>query len=251
MKRFSTSFLPTFIAGLCFFIGLEINAQPLFQPMFASSTGITFENTLPETPELNIITYEYFYNGGGVGAGDFNKDGLIDLFFSSNIQQNKLFLNIGNFQFEDITKKAGIQNPPGWSTGVSVADVNGDGWLDIYVCRSGNLPPEKRKNLLYINNKDLTFTEKAAEFGLDDSGHSTMAAFFDMDHDGDLDAYILNHNIKQFRNFDAAFLKNLFCFVKENTRWGRTSFATIASAKDSEWFANFPNATAVVYKADL
>jgi len=208
MKRFSTSILPTFIAGLCFFIGLEINAQPLFQPMFASSTGITFENTLPETPELNIITYEYFYNGGGVGAGDFNKDGLIDLFFSSNIQQNKLFLNIGNFQFEDITKKAGIQNPPGWSTGVSVADVNGDGWLDIYVCRSGNLPPEKRKNLLYINNKDLTFTEKAAEFGLDDSGHSTMAAFFDMDHDGDLDAYILNHNIKQFRNFDAAFLKN-------------------------------------------
>lgn len=145
MKRFSTSFLPTFKAGLCFFIGLEINAQPLFQPMLASSTGLTFENTLPETPELNIITYEYFYNGGGVGAGDFNKDGLIDLFFSSNIQQNKLFLNIGNFQFEDITKKAGIQNLPGWSTGVSVADVNGDGWLDIYVCRSGNLPLKKEK----------------------------------------------------------------------------------------------------------
>lgn len=208
MKRSTLSFQIILSAACCFPAFFSMKAQTLFQPMSSSSTGITFENTLPETPELNIITYEYFYNGGGVGTGDFNKDGLIDLFFSANIQQNKLYLNKGNFQFEDITKKAGIHAPSGWSTGVSVADINGDGWLDIYVCRSGNLPPQKRKNLLYINNKDLTFTERAADFGLDDSGHTTMAAFFDMDHDGDLDAYLLNHNIKQFRNFDAAFLKN-------------------------------------------
>ena len=208
MKRFSMSFPLPFILGLSFFMGESGNAQSLFQAMPSSSTGIAFENTLPETPALNIITYEYFYNGGGVGVGDFNKDGLIDIFFSSNISQHKLYLNKGNFQFEDITKKAGILPNTGWATGVSVADVNGDGWLDIYLCQSGNLPPEKRKNLLYINNKDLTFTEKASEVGLADSGHTTMAAFFDLDKDGDLDAYILNHNIKQFRNFDAAFLKN-------------------------------------------
>jgi hypothetical protein len=208
MKRFSMSFKLTLICGFTLFIDKSGFAQSLFQAMPASTTGITFENTLPETPALNIITYEYFYNGGGVGVGDFNKDGLIDIFFSANIQQHKLYLNKGNFQFEDISKKAGILPNTGWSTGVSVADVNGDGWLDIYLCQSGNLPPEKRKNLLYINNKDLTFTEMASEMGLADPGHTTMAAFFDMDKDGDLDAYILNHNIKQFRNFDAAFLKN-------------------------------------------
>jgi enediyne biosynthesis protein E4 len=208
MKRFSIFLSLLLSLGFSFLMNQEINAQSLFQAMPSSSTGITFENTLPETPALNIITYEYFYNGGGVGVGDFNKDGLIDIFFSSNISQHKLYLNKGNFQFEDITKKAGILPNAGWATGVSVADVNGDGWLDIYLCQSGNLPPEKRKNLLYINNKDLTFTEMAVEVGLADAGHTTMAAFFDMDKDGDLDAYILNHNIKQFRNFDAAFLKN-------------------------------------------
>lgn len=208
MKRIIKKHLLLSIFGISCFYQIEILAQSLFQPMLPISTGIDFQNKLPETPELNIITYEYFYNGGGVGAGDFNNDGLIDIFFSSNLSQNKLFLNKGNFKFEDITLKAGIQVSPGWSTGVSVADVNGDGWLDIYLCRSGDFLPAKRKNLLFINNGNLTFTEKSAEFGLDDSGHSTMAAFFDMDLDGDLDAYILNHNIKQFRNFDAAFVKN-------------------------------------------
>ncbi len=201
-------FFPLSVLYVALCAGAKIQAQPLFQSMPAASTGITFENTLPETPELNIITYEYFYNGGGVGAGDFNKDGWIDLYFTSNLGPNKLFVNRGGFRFEDITKKAGVEGSRGWNTGVSVADVNGDGWLDIYVCRSGEVAPEKRKNLLFINNGDLTFTEKAAEMGLDDSGHSTMAAFFDMDRDGDLDAYVLNHNIKQFRNFDAAFVKN-------------------------------------------
>lgn len=183
-------------------------AQPLFTALPVSATGITFQNTLPETPALNIITYEYYYNGGGAGAGDFNNDGLTDLYFTSNIGPNKLYLNKGGFQFEDISKKAGVEGKKGWTTGVSVADVNGDGWLDIYVCYSGNLAPDKRRNQLFINNGDGTFTDKAAEMGLDDPGHSTMAAFFDMDRDGDLDAYILNHNVKQFRNFDAAFMKS-------------------------------------------
>jgi len=185
-------YLPKYFVPLILYVALctgsKIQAQPLFQPMPATATGIAFENTLPETPELNIITYEYFYNGGGVGAGDFNKDGRIDLYFTSNLGPNKLFINRGNFRFEDISKKAGVEGSRGWNTGVSVADVNGDGWLDIYVCRSGDTTPDKRKNLLFINNGDLTFTEKAAEMGLDDPGHSTMAAFFDMDRDGDLDA---------------------------------------------------------------
>ena len=181
----------------------------MFEAQLPAVTGITFENTLPETPELNIITYEYFYNGGGVGAGDFNNDGLIDLYFTSNLAPNKLYLNKGGFRFEDVTKKAGVGGNKGWKTGVSVADVNGDGWLDIYVCYSGATDPEKRKNQLFINNTNGTFTDRATEFGLDDNGYTTMAAFFDMDRDGDLDAYVLNHNVKQFRNFDAAFVKNM------------------------------------------
>lgn len=208
MKRFS---IPPLLCTLSFLFSCcarQVQAQPLFQALPPSQTGIAFENALPETPERNIITYEYFYNGGGVGAGDFNNDGLTDLYFTSNMGSNKLYLNKGGFQFEDITKKAGVAGSKGWTTGVSVADVNGDGWLDIYVCYSGDTPPEKRRNQLFINNGDLTFTDKAAEMGLDDPGHTTMAAFFDMDLDGDLDAYVLNHNVKQFRNFDAAFMKN-------------------------------------------
>ena len=202
----------TFLQGIALYLALTCadkgNAQTLFSSLSPAQTGISFENTLPETPDLNIITYEYYYNGGGVGAGDFNNDGLPDLYFTSNVGSNKLYLNKGGFQFEDITKKSGTEGVKGWKTGVSVADVNGDGWLDIYVCYSGNLAPEKRRNQLFINNGDLTFTERAAELGLDDPGHTTMAVFFDMDRDGDLDAYILNHNVKQFRNFDAAFVKN-------------------------------------------
>jgi len=182
--------------------------DPLFEAVTSGQTGITFANQLPETPDLNIITYEYFYNGGGVGAGDFNNDGLVDLYFSANTHPGRLYLNRGNFQFEDITDKAGLHHFSGWTTGVSLADVNGDGWLDIYLCRSGNHPPEKRRNLLFLNNGNLTFTEKAASLGLADAGYSTMASFFDMDRDGDLDAYVLNHNVKQFRNFDAAYVKN-------------------------------------------
>ena len=186
-----------------------IIAQPLFKSMPAAETGIAFENTLKETPETNIITYEYYYNGGGVAAGDFNNDGLIDLYFTANLADNKLYLNKGNFTFQDITKSAGVTGRKGWKTGVSVADVNNDGFLDIYVCYSGDVPAQHRHNQLFINNGNLTFTDKAKVLGIDDAGHTTHAAFFDMDRDGDLDLFVLNHNIKQFRNFNAAFVKKM------------------------------------------
>ncbi|MBP6445845.1 MAG: VCBS repeat-containing protein [Saprospiraceae bacterium] len=185
------------------------HGQKMFTTLSAAESGITFENTLPETPEANIITYEYFYNGGGVAAGDFNNDGLVDIYFTANLAENKLFLNLGNFKFKDITKSSGAGGKKGWKTGVSVADVNGDGFLDIYVCYSGDVDPQHRHNQLFINNGNLTFTDKAAPMGVDDSGHTTHAVFFDMDRDGDLDLYVLNHNIKNLRNFDAAFVKKM------------------------------------------
>jgi hypothetical protein len=187
----------------------HIEGQKSFTTLTPAQSGIIFENTLPETPDANIITYEYFYNGGGVAAGDFNNDGLGDLYFTANLAENKLFLNLGNFKFKDITKSSGAGGKRGWKTGVSVADVNGDGFLDIYVCYSGDVDPQHRHNQLFINNGNLTFTDKSAQMGVNDSGHTTHAAFFDMDRDGDLDLYVLNHNIKNLRNFDAAFVKKM------------------------------------------
>lgn len=181
----------------------------LFTKQPSSQTGILFRNMLPETAELNIITYEYFFNGGGVAAGDFNNDGLIDLFFTSNIMPNKLYLNKGNWTFEDITRTSGAGGRRGWKTGASVADVNGDGLLDIYVCYSGNTDSSFRANQMLINNGDLTFTDKAKEMGVDDLGYSTQAAFFDYDRDGDLDLYVMNHNNRSLRNFDAAYVKKM------------------------------------------
>ncbi len=183
--------------------------QHLFEEILPKQSGIHFYNLLKESPETNIITYEYYYNGGGVAAGDFNNDGLVDLYFTANLESNKLFLNKGNFSFEDITKKANVGGRKGWKTGVSVADVNGDGWLDIYVCYSGDVDPKHRQNQLFINNGDLSFSEEAKKYNIADEGHTTHAAFFDMDRDGDLDLYVLNHNVKQFRNFDAAFVKSM------------------------------------------
>ncbi|MEO8795905.1 MAG: VCBS repeat-containing protein [Daejeonella sp.] len=198
-----------FLCAPVLFPFFAFSQQPLFSSVTSAQTGIHFQNKLTESPEHNIITYEYFYNGGGVAAGDFNNDGLIDLFFSSNQQAPKLYLNKGNWKFEDITRKAGVSGKPGWKTGVSIADVNGDGFLDIYLCYSGDVAPEERSNQLFINNKNLTFTDKAEEMGVADKGYSTNAAFFDYDRDGDLDLYVLNHNIKNLRNFDAAFVKKM------------------------------------------
>ena len=190
----------------CIVVGGMLFAQekPLFESLSPSKTGITFKNMLKETPTSNVLTYEYFFNGGGSAVGDINNDGLDDIYFTANMNSNKLYLNQGNFKFSDITKTAGVACLDGWKTGVTMADVNGDGWLDIYVCYSGKGDPNKRRNKLFINNGNLTFTDKAKEFGLDDPGYATHASFFDFDRDGDLDMYQLNHNVVVIREFQFA-----------------------------------------------
>src|SRR5436190_20766539 len=146
--------------------------QTLFELLDAGKTNIDFVNKLSYDENFNIFTYRNFYNGGGVATGDVNNDGLPDIFFTANMLPNKLYLNRGNFQFEDITEKAGIGKKGKWSTGVSMADVNGDGLLDLYVCNSGDIEGDHRENELYINNGvtngKVTFTERAHEYGLDE-----------------------------------------------------------------------------------
>jgi hypothetical protein len=196
-----------FIVGHLVSCGEKDSESLLFTLMEDSHTGITFSNDLTETDSLNMIEYLYFNNGGGVAAGDINNDGLVDLFFSASQLPNKLYLNKGEFVFEDISDHAGVEGKGDWSTGVTMADVNGDGWLDIYVCQVGDYKGLKGKNQLFINKGDLTFTDKAAEFGLDFSGFSTQAAFFDYDLDGDLDLYLLNHSVHGSRNYGTSFLR--------------------------------------------
>jgi enediyne biosynthesis protein E4 len=174
--------------------------KTLFDLVPASKSGIGFENNLIESEQLNIIEYLYFYNGGGVAIGDINNDGLGDIYFSSNQGSSKLYLNKGNFQFEDITDKAGVVGKGNWKTGVTMADVNGDGLLDIYVCAVGKYKSFDGFNQSFINNGDLTFTERAKEYGLYFQGFSTQASFFDYDLDGDLDMYLLNHSVHSQRS---------------------------------------------------
>ncbi len=168
----------------------------LFTLLKSEDTGVDFVNEVIDGEKFNILTYRNFYNGGGVAIGDINNDSLPDLYFTANQHKNKLYLNKGNFVFEDITEKAGVGGEMAWSTGVTMADVNADGLLDIYVCNSGDVDGADRKNELFINNGDLTFTEKAKSYKLDNEGYSTHAAFFDYDLDGDLDCYILNNSFK-------------------------------------------------------
>ena len=170
----------------------------LFTQLNESKTGINFKNTLFEDGPLNVANYIYFYNGGGVAIGDINNDGLQDIFFTGNMVHNRLFLNKGNFKFEDITDKSGVAALQGWCTGATMADINGDGKLDIYVCRSADIHTSLRRNLLFINNGDLTFSEEAEKYGLADTGYSTQAAFFDYDKDGDLDCFIINHSLQKY-----------------------------------------------------
>ncbi len=176
--------------------------NPQFQLLTPNQTNINFQNKLTEGLNTNVLMYEYFYNGGGVATGDFNGDGLIDVYFTSNMEENKLYLNKGNLQFEDITQIAKAGGRPGpWKTGVTHADVNGDGKLDLYICYSGTLPAEKRQNQLFINtgnnaNNIPIFEEKAAEYGLNSPAFSNQGYFFDYDRDGDLDMLLLNHSPK-------------------------------------------------------
>ncbi len=173
--------------------------ETLFQSLPADSTRIAFTNKVTDSQDFNIFNYRNFYNGGGVAIGDVNNDGLADVFLTSNMEENKLYLNRGNWKFEDITAQAGVAGKRAWSTGVTFADVNGDGWQDIYVCNAGIRKGDDRSNELFISNGKgpdgtVTFTEKAEAYGLADKGFSTHAAFLDYDRDGDLDMYLLNNS---------------------------------------------------------
>ncbi|HBT09981.1 MAG TPA: hypothetical protein DEB18_11055, partial [Leeuwenhoekiella sp.] len=170
----------------------ETEAFQLFNRIPSDSSGVNFINEIEENDRFNMVDFFYVYNGGGVSVGDLNNDGLPDLFFTGNRVDDVLYINQGNLKFKKI-KQAVAEAESGWSTGVTMVDINHDGFLDIYVCRSGNYPKEQRKNLLFINQGDLTFKEAAEVYGLADTGYATQAAFFDYDKDGDLDMYLLNH----------------------------------------------------------
>jgi len=173
----------------------------LFRLLPSSETGIHFNNRVKDTKEFNIFKYRNFYNGGGVAIGDVNHDGKPDIFFTSNQHENQLYINKGDWKFEEVAAKSGLTSTHHWHTGVTMVDINGDGWLDIYVCNGGDIPGDDRANELYINQRNGQFKEEAHAYGLDDHGMSTQAVFFDYDHDGDLDCFILNNSNKSVESF--------------------------------------------------
>lgn len=180
----------------CFFMLFSCKNKPAAPVMFelVQDAGIDFSNDINNTKDFNVLTYRNFYNGGGVAIADINNDSLPDIFLTSNQGENKLYLNKGNFKFEDISKKAGLIHAGKWATGVVMADINADGFLDIYVCYAGYQKGISQENELYINNRNLTFKESAKQYGLNDSGYTTHASFFDYDIDGDLDCFIINNS---------------------------------------------------------
>ena len=180
----------------------EKNEPTLFTTISSEQSGITFANNLTFDKDFNIYTYRNYYNGGGVAIADINNDGLLDVYLTGNMSPNKLYLNKGDFKFEDITDKAGVAGTKAWSTGVSMADVNGDGFVDIYVCNSGDIKGDNKQNELFVNNGDGTFSEKGEEYGIADKGYTTHAAFFDYDKDEDLDLYILNNSYQAIGSFN-------------------------------------------------
>ncbi|MFA6087356.1 FG-GAP-like repeat-containing protein [Mucilaginibacter sp.] len=186
--------------------------NPLFSIQANNELGINFTNKLNEQDKTNVFTFRNYYNGGGVAIGDINNDGLNDIYLTSNQVGNQLYLNKGNWKFDDITDKAGVKGTKYWSTGVTMVDINGDGWLDIYVCHSGNII-DRKGNELFINQKNGTFKEEAEKYGLVDNGLSTQSIFFDYDNDGDLDCFILNNSFRPIGSFD--FSKNLRSVVDE------------------------------------
>ncbi|WP_240410173.1 CRTAC1 family protein, partial [Flavisolibacter nicotianae] len=182
-------------------------SAPLFSQL--ENTGITFRNDVKDSKEDNGFLFRNFYNGGGVATGDINNDGLPDIMLTSNQGENKLYLNRGNFHFEDISQKAGLKQEGYWNTGVTMVDVNADGWLDIYVCSSGHVNDGHRKNKLYINQHNNTFIEEGAKYGLDISGFCTQAAFFDYDMDGDLDCFVINNSPIPFSSLNYANMRDV------------------------------------------
>jgi len=199
MKNSVSILLLLFLLVSCKNDGKKV--ESLFTLLPPSVTDIDFKNKLTETEQSNIIEYLYFNNGAGVAAGDINNDGLVDLYFTSNQKSNKLYQNKGNFKFEDITDAAGVAGTGDWKTGVTMADVNGDGLLDIYVCQVGDYKNLHGRNQLFINQGNLIFKDEAHEYGLDFQGFSTQAAFFDYDMDGDLDMYLQNHSVHTSRSY--------------------------------------------------
>jgi len=181
-------------SAIASFSQVENNASDkLFRLLSSKESGIDFNNTIEDTKKDNILIYSNFYGGAGVGVGDINNDGLPDIFFAGNQVPDRLYLNMGELKFKDITKEAGIIDNGGWSSGVVMADVNGDGWIDIYVCRElYDENPELRRNKLYINNGDATFSEQSEIYQLDNSERTRHATFLDYDNDGDLDLFLLN-----------------------------------------------------------
>ncbi len=190
------------LALILFGCGGSKEENTLFQSIDPKNSGIDFSNVLDFDQAFNIYTYRNFYNGGGVAIGDVNNDGLQDIYFTANMKSNRLFLNKGNLKFEDVTEQAGVSGTKAWSTGVSMADINEDGWIDIYVCNSGDVQGDNKQNELFINNGDGTFSEKAEEFGIADQGFGTHGVFFDYDNDGDLDLYLLNNSYRAINSFN-------------------------------------------------
>src|SRR5919201_5607143 len=199
---------------LCVVAGCARRADPtpppvdrhLFTLLPSSYTGVRFENRLTDTHAMNVFTYRNYYNGGGVALGDLTGDGLPEIVLTSNLGGTRLYLNEGEFRFRDVTEEAGLKTKGAWTTGVTLADVNGDGLLDIYVCHAGKVEPKDRANELWINkglNKDgvPTFVEMAAAYGIADEGYSTQAAFFDYDRDGDLDLLLINNSPRPVSSF--------------------------------------------------
>ncbi|MEQ8518550.1 MAG: VCBS repeat-containing protein [Cytophagales bacterium] len=173
-----------------------------FELLDYTQTGVDFANIIQDKPMMNVLMYQYYHNGAGVACGDFDNDGLTDLYFVGNFGKNHLYKNLGNFKFRDVTDSSNAAGGFGWSTGVCLIDINNDGLLDIYLSKSGDFAEEQRKNELLINQGNMTFLEQAAEYGLDDPGYSNQAAFFDFDLDGDLDAYVMNHALNTNSNAD-------------------------------------------------
>lgn len=198
---FPISFL-ILIVVFCLAACGDSSSSTMFSEVPVEQSGVSFSNDLNYTEVYNPYTYRNFYNGGGVALGDINNDGLLDIYFSGNLVDNKLYLNKGNLEFEDITDQAGVACPNVWSAGVNMVDVNGDGLLDIYVCKAGIPGGDNRHNELFINNGDLTFSEQSAAYGLNITGLSIQSAFFDYDRDGDLDCYLLNNSLRSVGGFD-------------------------------------------------